>query len=116
MRTKTIEAGWASGAVSERSLAEIAVDTTVMEKAIAHRTDSRLYEKARHPLVALAHRAGTGRHTEPHSAFRNATARIEYPWHPLRGQSLRVVQRLTKGGLDILWLEERPGRSRMVPA
>ncbi|MBP0447810.1 hypothetical protein J8J14_24000 [Roseomonas sp. SSH11] len=45
-----------------------------------------------------------------------ATARVEYPWHPLRGQSLRVVQRLTKGGLDILWLEEQPGRSRVVPA
>ncbi|MFD1112505.1 hypothetical protein [Pseudoroseomonas ludipueritiae] len=26
------------------------------------------------------------------------------------------MQRLTKGGLDILWLEEEPGRSRVVPA
>ncbi|MHB0699855.1 IS5 family transposase, partial [Roseomonas mucosa] len=56
--SKTIEAGRASGAVSKRSLAEIAVDTTVMEKAIAHPTDSRLYEKARHSLVTLAHKAG----------------------------------------------------------
>ncbi|MDT8316131.1 IS5 family transposase [Roseomonas mucosa] len=56
--TKTIEAGCAAGAVSERSLAEIAVDTTVMEKAIAHPTDSRLYEKARRSLVALAGKAG----------------------------------------------------------
>ncbi|MFC7739606.1 IS5 family transposase, partial [Roseomonas sp. GCM10028921] len=56
--TKTIEAARAAGAVSERSLAEIAVDTTVMEKAIAHPTDSRLYEKARHSLVALAGKAG----------------------------------------------------------
>ncbi|MHB0722165.1 IS5 family transposase [Roseomonas mucosa] len=56
--TKTIEAGRASGAVSERSLAEVAVDTTVMEKAIAHPTDSRLYEKARRSLVALAGKAG----------------------------------------------------------
>ncbi|WP_424140802.1 IS5 family transposase [Roseomonas chloroacetimidivorans] len=56
--TKTIEAGRASGAVSERSLSEVAVDTTVMEKAIAHPTDSRLYEKARRSLVALAHKAG----------------------------------------------------------
>jgi len=58
MLTKTIEAGRAAGAVSERSLAEIAVDTTVMEKAIAHPTDSRLYERARHSLVALAGKAG----------------------------------------------------------
>ena len=56
--TKTIEAGRASGVVSERSLAEVAVDTTVMEKAIAHPTDSRLYERARRSLVALAHKAG----------------------------------------------------------
>ncbi|MFC7739609.1 IS5 family transposase, partial [Roseomonas sp. GCM10028921] len=56
--TKTIEAGRASGAVTPRSLSEIAVDTTVMEKAIAHPTDSRLYERARHSLVALAGKAG----------------------------------------------------------
>jgi len=56
--TKTIEAGRASGAVAERSLAEVAVDTTVMEKAIAHPTDSRLYERARAQLVDLARAAG----------------------------------------------------------
>ncbi len=56
--TKNIEAGRASGAVTPRSLSEIAVDTTVMEKAIAHPTDSRLYEKARRSLVTLAERAG----------------------------------------------------------
>lgn len=56
--SKTIEAAQASGAVSERGLAEIAVDTTVMRKAIAHPTDSRLYEKARRSLVTLAHKAG----------------------------------------------------------
>ena len=56
--TRTIEAAQASGAVTSNSLAEIAVDTTVMEKAIAHPTDSRLYERARHSLVTLAHKAG----------------------------------------------------------
>jgi IS5 family transposase len=55
--TKTIEAGRAAGAVTPRSLSEIAVDTTVMEKAIAHPTDSRLYERARRSPVALAHKA-----------------------------------------------------------
>ena len=56
--TKTIEAGRASGAVAERSLDEVAVDTTVMEKNIAHPTDSRLYERARTQLVDLARDAG----------------------------------------------------------
>jgi transposase, IS5 family len=56
--TKTIEAGRAAGAVTERSLSRVVVDTTVMEKAIAHPTDSRLYERARRSLVALAGKAG----------------------------------------------------------
>jgi transposase, IS5 family len=56
--TKSIEAGRAAGAVKESSLSEVVVDTTVMEKAIAHPTDARLYEKARRSLVALAGKAG----------------------------------------------------------
>lgn len=44
---KTIEAGRAAGTVDEASLKRVAVDTTVMEKAIARPTDAKLYEKAR---------------------------------------------------------------------
>ena len=56
--TKTIEAGRRSGAVENKSLEQVAVDTTVMEKAIAHPTDSRLVERARAQLVDLAREAG----------------------------------------------------------
>lgn len=56
--TKTIEAGRASGAVDDKSLERVSVDTTVMEKNIAYPTDARLYERARQKLVALAHEAG----------------------------------------------------------
>ncbi|QDA36566.1 IS5 family transposase (plasmid) [Paracoccus liaowanqingii] len=56
--TKTIEAGRRSGAVEDRSLSRVAVDTTVMEKNIAHPTDARLYETARGKLVALADEGG----------------------------------------------------------
>jgi IS5 family transposase len=56
--TKTIEVGRKSGAVEDKSLEQVAVDTTVMEKAIAHPTDSRLYERARAQLVELAREAG----------------------------------------------------------
>jgi IS5 family transposase len=56
--TKTIEAGRKPGAVEDASLDEVAVDTTVMEKNIAHPTDSRLYERARAQLVDLAREAG----------------------------------------------------------
>jgi len=56
--TKTIEAGRSSSAVDDDSLSRVAVDTTVMEKNIAHPTDARLYDKARQQLVALADDAG----------------------------------------------------------
>jgi len=56
--TKTIEAGRASGAVDDARLSRVSVDTTVMEKNIAHPTDARLYDKARRQLVALAIEAG----------------------------------------------------------
>jgi IS5 family transposase len=56
--TQTIEAGRKSGAIDDASCKRVTVDTTVMEKAIAHPTDSRLYERARDQLVTLAQEAG----------------------------------------------------------
>src|SRR6056297_2423376 len=56
--TKTIEAGREAGVIRERSVAAVIVDTTVMEKAIAHPTDARLYDRARQRLVKLAREAG----------------------------------------------------------
>ena len=56
--TQTIRAGQKSGAIDGDSIKRVAVDTTVMEKAIAHPTDARLYERAREQLVALAQEAG----------------------------------------------------------
>ena len=56
--TKTIEAGREAGAIRARSGEAVIVDTTVMEKAIAHPTDARLYERARLRLVKLAREAG----------------------------------------------------------
>lgn len=56
--TQTIRAAQKSGAIDEDSMKRVAVDTTVMEKAIAHPTDSRLYERARDQLAALAQEAG----------------------------------------------------------
>ena len=56
--TQTIRAAQRSGAIDEDSVKRVAVDTTVMEKNIAHPTDSRLYERARGQLAALAQEAG----------------------------------------------------------
>ena len=56
--TKTIEAGMAAGLIDRRSTERVIVDTTVMEKNIAHPADARLYERARERLVKLAQKAG----------------------------------------------------------
>ena len=58
--TKTIEAGKAAGAIDDKSAGRVIVDTTVMEKNIAHPTDIRLYDRARQRLVKLAREAGLG--------------------------------------------------------
>jgi transposase, IS5 family len=58
MLTQTIEAGKCAGTVEESDLTRVTVDTTVMEKNIAHPTDARLYETARRKLVRLAREAG----------------------------------------------------------
>jgi len=58
--TQTIEAGKRAGTVKGNDLKRVTVDTTVMEKNIAHPTDARLYETARRKLVGLAREAGIG--------------------------------------------------------
>ena len=50
----TIDAARRGGLLKASSLDKIIVDTTVMPKAIAHPTDSRLLEKCRQHLVRLA--------------------------------------------------------------
>lgn len=47
-----------TGALGERELAQVNVDTTVQEKAIAFPTDARLYHKARVAVVREAQKAG----------------------------------------------------------
>ena len=54
----TIDTAVAIQAVAPKDLERVIVDTTVQEKAIAHPTDSRLLEIARHKVVAAAKRAG----------------------------------------------------------
>jgi len=56
--SQTIDAGLQTKTVEQRDLDKVVVDTTVMEKAIAHPTDSRLYHRSRERLVKLAKRHG----------------------------------------------------------
>ena len=50
----TIEAARAAGLIKRTSLDKVIVDTTVMPKAIAHPTDSRLLERSRQHMVKFA--------------------------------------------------------------
>ena len=54
----TIEAARRGGLVKASSVERVIVDTTVMPKAIAHPTDSRLLEKSRQHLVKAAEEHG----------------------------------------------------------
>jgi transposase, IS5 family len=54
----TIEASVSMGVVKKTEFERIIVDTTVQDKAIAHPTDSRLLEIARHKIAGAAKRAG----------------------------------------------------------
>lgn len=54
----TIDTAVKIGAVSKKEFERVIVDTTVMEKAIAFPTDSRLLEVAREKVVRLAKRCG----------------------------------------------------------
>ena len=54
----TIEAARKAGMISKTSVERAIVDTTVMPKAIAHPTDSRLWERSRQHLVKLADAGG----------------------------------------------------------
>ena len=54
----TIEASVSIGVVKKTEFEMIIVDTTVQEKAIAHPTDSRLLEIARHKIASAAKQAG----------------------------------------------------------
>lgn len=95
--TKTIEAGRACGAVTPRSLAEIAVDTTVMEKAIAHPTDSRLYERARRSLVALAGKAGIALRQTYNRLSPRLAVRVGRHAHARQFRRMRKALRTLKG-------------------
>lgn len=55
---QTIEAAKRAAVVKPASIKRVIVDTTVMEKAIAHPTDSRLLERAREQMAKAAQECG----------------------------------------------------------
>ena len=64
-----------SKTVKSSSLERVTVDTTVQDKAIAHPTDSRLYDTARRALVRAARKEGIGLRQSYKRLGRTAAAR-----------------------------------------
>ena len=69
----TIEAAKRAGVIKASSVKRVIVDTTVMPKAIAHPTDSRLLERCREHLVKAAARHGI--------KLRQTTTARRRAWH-----------------------------------
>ena len=114
--TKTIEAGRASGTVANRSLERVSVDTTVMEKNIAHPTDARLYEKARQKLVALAAEAGVElRQSYARLAPRLAAKAGRYA-HARQFRRMRKALRTLKGYTGRVMVRGGAGTSGACPS
>ena len=60
--------------------------------------------------------SGASANTAHHSTYRLGFARVAYPWHPLHGRRLRIGQRTTRDGADLLLVAERDGTLRELPA
>ena len=113
----TIEAGKANKVIRERDLTEVAVDTTVMEKAITYPTDAKLYLRSLlrinkqcriHGIVlrqsytrtgkALAQRVGRYAHARQYRRMRNILKQLK----ARLGRVVRDIERKTAN-----W-QERP--------
>lgn len=97
MLTQTIEAGKCAGLVKANDLKRITVDTTVMEKNIAHPTDARLYETARRKLVGLAREAGIGLRQNYNRLAPRLTGQVGRYAHARQFKRMRKALRRLKG-------------------
>ena len=97
MLTQTILAGQKAGALEPGSLKRVAVDTTVMEKSIAHPTDARLYERARAQLVALAAEAGVSLRQSYARLAPRLAVRVGRYAHAKQFKRMRKALRTLKG-------------------
>lgn len=97
MLTQTILAGQKAGALGAASLKRVAVDTTVMEKNIAHPTDARLYERARSQLVALAMEAGVDLRQSYARLAARLAVRVGRYAHAKQFKRMRKALRTLKG-------------------
>jgi len=95
--TETIRAGQRAGTVQDDHLKTVTVDTTVMEKNIAHPTDARLYEKARRKLVAVAREVGISLRQNYNRLAPRLCGKIGRDAHGRQFRGMRKALRRIKG-------------------
>jgi len=110
--TQTIEAGKRTGVVKGNDLKRVTIDTTVMEKNIAHPTDARLYETARRKLVGLAREAGIGLRQNYNRLAPRLTGQVGRYAHARKFKRMRKALRKLKGytGRVLRDIERQLGR------
>lgn len=106
--TQTLQAGKKLGVLKSSSLTKVVVDTTCMEKAIAHPVDSKLYNRMREHLVkqasemgitlgqnynqvapALVKQAGRYGHAKQYKRMRKASNKLK----TIMGRVIRDIER-----------------------
>jgi IS5 family transposase len=95
--TETIEAGRKSGAVDRKALDAVAVDTTAMEKATAHPTDSRPCDRARVRPADLRGEAGVTLRQSCARLTPRLAAQVGRHAHAERFKRVRKALRTPKG-------------------
>jgi transposase, IS5 family len=91
---ETIQVGKNCGKISEKSCRDVVADTTVMEKAITFPTDSKLLNRAREKLVALAKNYGLSLRQSYQRVGKNAYSQACRYGHA--GQYKRMTRQVKK--------------------
>lgn len=108
----TIQAGLDTGTIQPESLKLVVADTTVMEKAVAYPTDTRLLAKAREYLVAQAKVHGVALRQTYAKEFRTLAFKASGYAHARQMNRLRNVQRKMRHRIGRLMRE----LMRKIPA
>lgn len=113
--TATIEAARKAQVIKASSLEKVIVDTTVMEKAIAYPTDSRLLERGRQHLVKLADRLGIKLRQNYNRQAPRLAGQVGRYAHAKQYQRMRSALKKLRTVVGRVWRDIERQRENMAP-
>ena len=113
--TQTIEAARKAAVIKAASLEKVIVDTTVMEKAIAYPTDSRLLERGRQHLVKLADRLGIQLRQNYNRQAPRLAGQVGRYAHAKQYRRMRATLKKLRTVVGRVWRDIDRQRSRVAP-